>query len=701
MKTFLCLFFLAAACHPAAAGPADAGAVACQSRAQCGLAQICMAFVCAPICASDSSCGQGQSCAAGYCVPSLCGSSAECGPDLVCRSGLCTQATGTVASCQLAPAAQLVRDGAQGRPLTLIARDSAGAVVPEQGARYGASGAVSVDADGLPTGAGAGPGTITAKSGAATCTAQTTSYGAVPPGQLRVVVIDQTSGAPLKGALVGLGELSVSAFTDLAGTALLPLGHGGPQDVHVFLHDFTFTSFLATDSVDLLIPLEPEAFYLRQGHVKGQITLADFAALPRSSEAVHAAMFGVSQASAPFDTSLDSLLGPFGFPTVSLGTISRQIALSQSLVAGTSSGLTEDGKYALVADVGPRVVWGLGGNFSLTDVVAAAGPLFTATPSSAEVALAIAKFAPMFDTLSAGVTVGVEVAASSASREGLIDVDTPVSVPLSVSRKLRLSVELPALPADGATFLQLGVALAGAQAGALGFAPLGIAAGVGAAQGVVVDPHCDPAHPAANCNGHSLGLALAPESGGLEGSPITLVAAALDPKSVSISNYLGPGSSIGPIHLAASVLFETVPAIKQDQAIRFPGPFVQLPHGSTFVRLTRKLTVPADARLVVQAYRVELESNWGHLWRLWLPAQGGALALPQTPVSDGASVELFDPLYDAPNIFLIKGPPSARIFGLQWKDPSTSYRDLVSFGARSLTRSSALRGYAVSSIPLQ
>lgn len=701
----ICLALSLAACH--SKPPSLPPATSCLKRADCSPQDVCASGACVPMCTSNVACAAGLSCVAGYCVASICGSTAECGPDLSCQAGTCAPPSGTVASCLLAPALTLLHEGAAGAGLTVLAHDADGAVIPGQVATFAATGAVRIDASGVPTGTGAGPGTLTAQLGSVSCTAQTLSYGAPPADKLRAVVIDQTTGRPLAGAVVALDDLSVNALTDSSGTALLPLPGPGPHDVHAFLHNFTFTSFLGTDSTDLLVPLQPEAWYMRRGYVTGQLGQQDFDKLPNPGAGVHAAIFGVSQSASPLDLSFDAFTGPFNFANLTIGPMTSRFAFGKSLVAGTANGFVADGKYKLVADPGPRIVWGFGANFDATALANAIEPIVRNDPSTEDPSLALARMVPLLDSMQAGALVGAQINDNGA---GAVLTDIPVSVPLTVPRKLPIVAEVPDLPADGQSYLPIALVVAGARMGSLGFAPLGLTGGVAAMQGgvrtpKVQDPHCDPIKPAAGCIGNQLPLLLAPESGGLEGSPITLAVAALAQSGAE--NYLGPGTGIGPGRVAASVLFTTRPAVRRDEMVHVAGPFLPITDTTAgsgavqFVRSSRTLTLRPDSSSPAQARRFELESNWGHVWRFWVPATARTVRLPLPPANDGDRNELFDPLKDSFDIYLRQGPPTARVFAVQFDDPATSYRDLTSFGPRSLTGRSGVRGYSLASVPLQ
>jgi len=207
-------------------------------------------------------------------------------------AGTCAQPSGTVVSCLLAPALTLLHDGSAGAGLTVSrAMRTARSYRPGRQLRGHRRSQNRYQRNS--NGRRRRPGTITAQLGSVTCTAQTLSYGAPPADKLRAVVIDQTTGRPLAGAVVGLDDLSVNAITTRAAQCCC-VAQPRPHDVHAFLDDFTFTSFLGTDSTDLLVPLQPEAWYTRRGYVTGQLGQQDFDKLPNPGAGVHAAIFGVS-----------------------------------------------------------------------------------------------------------------------------------------------------------------------------------------------------------------------------------------------------------------------------------------------------------------------------------------------------------------------------------------------------------------------
>lgn len=700
MRLIAILCLALAACHgaPAAAPPP------CQKRVDCGADQTCRAGACVPLCASDAACSGGLACVAGYCVASVCGDDVDCGPELVCRAGGCTEPGGAVASCTLVPALTVLRDGVAGEAVTVLARDDKGAVLPGQLAIFTGSGAVSIDNSGVPTGAGAGPGTLTAQLGAVSCSAQTTSHGAPPAGATRAVVIDRATGRPLAGAVVALDDARVTAVTDHEGVALFAQATPGPHDVHVFLDGFSFASFLGTGATDLLIPLKAEAWPRTPSYVTGQLGLQDFAKLDNPALPIHGALFGVSQPGSALDFSLDAFNGELNLANVEIGPLSTRLSFGTSIVLGTANGFASEGRYRLIAEPGQRVVWGFGGNLDAAALANGIDPVNHIDPGSNDPSLSMARLAPLLDSFQAGVVAGVGVP-DRAAGGAPPNPDLPIPVPLGLSRKLRVLAEVPDLPSDANGVLQLGLVVAGVRMGALGTVPLGFTAGAAAVvQGVrtgkVLDPHCDPLRPGPGCIGNQLPLQLAPESGGLEGNPITLAVAATS--SSGSSSYLGPGTNSGS-NTSASVLLATLPAVHAGQVLHVAGPFLPLPdvaNGVQFALASRTLAVRPDLRLPAQALRFDLESRWGHTWRVWLAPGSRTATLPLPPAKDGLGFSLLDPLLPLRDRYVRELPPTSRVFAVQFEDPSIAVPDLASFGARSAARAK-VHAFSVAPVPLR
>ena len=702
------------ACGKGSNAKPDAGQAACTTLADCtgnGGKQVCLNSTCVNTCSSNAQCQTAATpnfvCEEAVCLSPACGNDAQCGAGQSCLNGACktSAATTQVAACEVTPNPGDVRvsstlqlkavpQDADGKPLHL-----------GSGITWSATGGATVDANGLVTGAAAGTATITATAGTKSCTATVNVYAAPAAGALRVTVINMHTKEPVVGAKV-LIDAGAALTTDASGVATLAGAAAGAHDVHVFAVGYNYTSFVATTSLDLLVPIAPYVPVANRSGFSSHLCDSktddpntgdatkpqcpspegEFAPLQDQGEAVHLAFFGSSIPNSLLDLSVDTLVGPMHTVTIALpGTsTSKPLTLPYGLVLGIGTNFFGTNDPRVFTEGGVRTLWGIGGNINLSKVVTILSPLLQPNVTI-DIGTLLPQLLGFFSRLEAGAVVGVQAPANAA---------TPTfknqPIPLSTPMRLRVDATSPKLPKLDGAYVDGVIAVAGALDYPMGFVPLGLTAGLSAKDnaGGVLDPTCDTTGGTAACNTNLLPIKFAPENGGTEGSPVAVSLLALN------FGGLTPGSAT---HVAVS---GQVTIISNDQ-LKYVAPggvypkitppdFMKLPASNSVVvtKATRNVSITGDGDAGMQIYRFELENAARQNWNLWAPPTGSATAvrnihLPNPGFSTTSPCDplaaLCDPFNDALAQDGTTHGPTARLLALEMTSNTVTADQLETF----------------------
>ena len=694
------------ACSKGKDTPADAGQQ-CTTLADCtgnGGRQVCLNSVCVNTCSSSSDCtsqGANLVCDEAICQLPACGNDSECGNSGSCVGGKCqtSPAATEVGSCQVSPNPADVAVGSSVK-LKAVAQDSTGAPLHYNAVTWAATGPGTVGSDGSVTASGAGDISVTATVGSKTCASTVHAYAAAAASTLRVTVINMHTKEPVAGATVMIcdhtGGCAAGIQTAADGTVSTGAYDVVSNDVHVFAPGYNYTSYVQTQSTDLLVALTPFVPpSLRSGFTSHMCDTAsddptpgacpspqgEFAPLQDQGEAVHLAFFGSGIPNSLLDLSVDTLVGPMHTVTLTLPgtTTSKPLTLPYGLVlgigtnffppAGSVTGGTNDPRY--FADGGLRSLWGIGGNINLSKVVSVLTPLLQ-PGATIDIGTLLPQLLGFFGRLESGAVVGVKAPANAAAGGTPTFAKQPVQ--LTTAMRLAVNAQSPKLPTLDGAYVDGVIAVAGAMQYPMGFVPLGLTAGISAkdGQGGVLDPTCDTSGGNAPCDTNLLPFKFAPENGGLEGSDVAVALLALN------FGGLSPGSST---HIAVSGQITVIPNNQVKYTVPggtpmtvAPPAFMTFPPSANVhvTRSTRNVEVDGDGDAHTQIYRFELENAQRLNWNLWAPPVGAAASrsfyLPNPGFASGPCdpmTQLCDPFADATADDGTTHGPSARLLALE------------------------------------
>ncbi len=528
-----------------------------------------------------------------------CGATSECAVGSICSAGSCQAAptAAQVVQCVILPPS-VVRQDATVR-LFALAKNASGRAISFSQFRWSLYGPGTIDDRGTVTANGAGELTVIASAGqTSSCATKVISYPRPAANDFRVVVVEALTSRPIVGAAVVVDQ-SVGR-TDASGISVHRGLGAGPHDVHVFAAGYHYTSFIGAASKDLLVPLAPNIPANSRSGFIGKFSSRDFQQLPVQGEAVHLAFFGSGVPGSPIDLTPQKLAGQLRPVTINATTRS----LPSGLVLGLSDNMFGTEEYRIYADAGARVIWGIGGNLSLTDVIGALGPVLNGNTSNIDVGALLAQLLPLFGKLSAGQVVGVDPPSNGDTPNF-----SPVTIPLDARPDLRAAIMLPDRPAKGDVFV-IGAALHDS----LGIVPLGFSDDV------------------------SKPLNLAPLSYGLEESRWTIIAQVMQPGGLSALV-----KTVDEIRAAAAPI--------GGEPVVFDRPFMKPTRSGHLDASRRMLFLPAHGDSSTVFYRIDIHGAGGD-WQIWSGSSShpSIVALP-----DPRTFDLPDPLRGSSSATIIAG----------------------------------------------
>lgn len=465
------------------------------------------------LCTTNADCSENEECDVrrGLCVPdNLCDPG---NPSLACEAGQycvyveglpqCVEASELPAAdtCEIAPS-QIFVAANNAIELNAVAMLNSGALVPNASFTYTSD--VGTVSDGKLTGECAGSdvctGTVTATSGAATCTAPVKVYPAVPTEDFKVVLFDQTSNEPVSGALAVLklaDNSLVEGTTDADGVANFADVGQTVAAASVFPDNHQWQTVLspAMNHVAFFTVEVPDDS--KVAGVKGQF---DFSEVSTQGD-IQLGLSGMSIAGSIVDLDFAQILGEIADYPIELEGVTNGeelVPLPSGLVINLGTTPVKP-DFVAFGDPGKRILWGLGGQVRLADI----GPIIstvTATGDDIAIGSILSSVLPFFSTFDHAAVAGLELTeqdrpAPPSEGSPVAFADWPFqelagdsAVTLNTLLSQSATYDVPTLPCTAGKVEQAGCADNAFQSGAillsgvfvpgLGVVPLGLTAGL-------------------------------------------------------------------------------------------------------------------------------------------------------------------------------------------------------------------------------
>lgn len=601
-------------------------------------------------CTVDNDCTpQGEDCKCdvrrGLCV---CGD--NCRPDLagscpsgtVCLSGNCVQPPPPADSCEITPANSVVRVG-QTTTLSVAGYMSSGALAPLAAFTWASSNTscATVDASGVVTGATGATATctatITATAAGSTgsCSAAVSTFPAVALPALRALVVEELTGDPIVGAklVVRTGTGTIVAgnpVTDVNGIAnVADVGTSNVADlldVSVFDANHVYVTVVKPGTSDLLFVLKRVQDTTKMAGVKGTFDLTSV----HSQGDIKLGIAGMSVPGSLTDIDFESILGPTVLRDINLSGVGnyQDVPLPSGLYMMVGATDIKD-YFASFGEPGRRILWGIGGRVSLSDV----GPIIrevTAAEGDLDLGGMLSAIIPYFGTFDHALIGNlnlVEVSRPTTGEPKDWTFDPATSQTLRTDKLLGQSAAftIPTLPNEPglSTPISGAVMFLGSLAPGAGWVPLGLSAGLDApndnstVDGRIEPADCPDTRP--DCIKPDPGQVIvdfaAPHSG-IEGSPYIALCMALGMESIGTA-------------LHTSLLFSITDSVSAlPTANTFPvTTFLGFPTGGSYI----KGVSYAQTGNVTGAsfYRLNLDVN-GRKWQVYSDS-ASTINLPTPP----------------------------------------------------------------------
>ena len=575
------------------------------------------------------------------CVQTSCDSDGDCAKGLICSQGGCKPAIGdtglvvrllrpvwiTLPNTSIEPVVGL---GAQ-------VSDGKGNVKQNAAVDFNltASAAFKLEGGQLKASDTGGKTTLTASTkGSQPSNAATLwNLGALPAGKnLRVTAIDDFTWATLTGKVVVIGMAdqvtpAAAMVADLADGQAAFADVKFPADVHLIGADHAPLSILRYDPkgkpAELVLPATLRHFAqlefdAKGGLVKDKTKMIQGDAVTGSVDypGVGEAMLGLtSLAFGPslLNFSVDAILGPNvkrPFDDKAPTFVNPDPGKAQEIPGGVTFALGQPvvTKFVIAGPPGVHVVWTLGGRLGLTELLSEVGAIFESVQDGLDIGTIVSVLLPYLGGFSSDVQWNVKLGDTMVEPLQSLPVIKP-KFPLL----LKCDVEIATLPKAAKGWADLAFVIGGALMPIGEIVPLGLTAGSDSSG--KEDPADGIVDGDADTKGNQpVGLSVAPlHSGLLVGSDnhVVITAAVVlagKDKKEGGSIILGAPGKVG--------------------AKLAPGPFLDLPLGSSFDAKTATLTVNQVAG--AHAYRATLTAAEGQQWQFVVPASwtGKAIVLP-------------------------------------------------------------------------
>lgn len=676
----------AVACGPGESTEPDAGSepeTGCQRNIECGGGSICEIKpgedygVCLKIlCTNDSDCAENKVCDAEkqICVPKdLCdpGNSADVCGDEACTYvdglPLCTPFDSLPAptACRISPSPVIVSDGAT-IELNAAGLDGNKKLVPHVSFTYAQTGNVgSVSGNKLTascaTGVCTGTVTATASRGNATCTADVKVYAAPAANELRVILVDTTTGQPIAGAPTAItvngAAIAAGSPTDANGVAVFSdVDVADVEAVSAFPANHQWQTVVSPGTNNVALYTVPIPDETKVAGVKGTF---DFSKVTTQGD-IKLGLAGMSIGGAITDLDFSMLVGEIADYNIKLDGVTdadgELVPLPSGLVLELGAEKIK-GDFVTLGDEGLRVLWALGGRVRLSQI----GSIISSVTASSDINVGkvLSAVLPFFAKFDHAVQSGHEL--SSVTRPASPGEDIPIpfedwnfpttTVQLNTLITQKAVYNVPTLPCvpgqrsgnscSGSQYASGAVLLSGVVVPGIGLVPLGLTAGLddpdtedannqrdGKLDYLPAQPG-DPTPPAPG----TARIDYAPPHDGLEGNLFVTIAIALD------IDGLTSGS------LGASTITHVTRGFSSTNS--FPKAFLEHQGGTWDISDGNNKVFTLDAVGNADFYRLNL-NNGEREWNIWFPAGTTTVnvsALQPASVTDnrayGADVQAF------------------------------------------------------------
>jgi len=610
----------------------------CSVDDDCDIGWYCEIGCCHQICfcSTDEDCrtdpcnlGDEAVCTLGSCRPGTCCSSdADCAAGECCKSCACGPCPdcSDVGSIRIMTPPSYAREG-ESIQFMAQALNANGAVLPGLPLSWASSDEAVATID-----ATTGLATCGATTGSTEITADCAGSGTSDPVVLtcfaatldtRVIVIDGATGAPVEAATVVAdateGTTNAQGVVSFAGLAA--------SEVSVFTQGYQYVTAKGLTKSDLVFYLRPLPDPTRAGGIKGDY---DFSQLIAKGEIE----LGLSGMSIPGDlTNLDftTLLGEMIMTHIKFGELfDDDVPLPSGLHLALGTSVFKEG-YMVLGDDGPRVLWGLGGQLPLSDVMELASPIIDRCSNECDIAVVIGetlpRIMPYLYRFQHGVITGVDLTAiPKVADTGDINGDGdetdlvadfdgfPTRGPLVLDTPMRLALELdiPAMPSLGESDADAAIILTGALAPE-GLVILGLGAGVDKR-----DENDEADGKVGVQSDGKVQIKMAPQHGGIEGNPYVIATLAM-----SMAGLAGDSGGGMPISGRLQIM-DSMPA---DNRLEVPA-FLGAVGGATFDAGSRQFA--GNQVEAADLYRVSVIDE-GAQWQVYLPSGNPSFTLPEVP----------------------------------------------------------------------
>lgn len=379
--------------------------------------------------------------------------------------------------------------------------------------------AVAIDASGAVE-AGVAPG-----AAQITCTVQGSLEAASSPatinvlpnvdaGLVRVIVVDDYSGAPISGATVVVSPVDGGSASLVTGDAGIVEFAAAPplSEVSVYHASYNYVTVVGYAASDMQVAITPAPDSTKAGGIHGTFSY-DMTGV--AADKVEIGIAGLSFPGTMLDFSFDLVVGE-QVPTSLMGLT---LKLPRGVFAYLEPTALLVREYQALGLGGKRVRWGLATREAVATVLTLAG---VASDPGAIVTALVPILAKSNHTLQANYTV-TEIPTISDSDGGTTpDFANMPNLTLSASRPLstNIALDVPRLPSyGGAAFLKASVGVIGALVPGQGFTPLGLGAARDTQSGGetpdgIVDTDLGDAG-----NQTVMPVQITPSYGGIEGAP--------------------------------------------------------------------------------------------------------------------------------------------------------------------------------------
>ena len=599
----------------------------CKKNADCQTTDhptwICMSGECmAPACTSDDDCG-GKKCCSGACVT-------DCGYGPADHCQIVTKGTALIVGQSSAMSAVAYKgDLIKGTAVP-------GAVISWTA---DAGGVVSVSAAGKVTALKAGTGTVTAKTGLIECGSVSFTVVDAVVGGAQVLVVDESTGAPVVGASVIIGSQTIA--TNASGVAA---GFTAGGDVHVLDTNHVYVSIIGVTGSNYLVYLPPtppsDTVKSKKGGFHGA---ADYSAFAADSQKITLAIASNTITGNLLDLDFMTLIGEMLLTHIELKKsdgapldVDEWMYLPGAAMAGAAlfNKPILVPEYRVLGVEGLRAAWALGAGLSNNDVTKLVSAVTPCIGDSIDIGCILAGALPVISkfksaiqsafnvvpidtiTTTCQMTTGKSATKTSAlcgNVPGMLPlVETPfmadyakfpkIDLKLSQSMGVQATFTIANMPKLMGTCMSGVAMLGGTYIPGVGMLPLGLTAGTAAKDST------DCSIVWAKSVGlltNQLQISQAPNHSGTEGNPYMAVFMSLN------FSELGGGTSNA---LSGRVLLGKAAVAGGDISSK---PFMGFDEGSSFTASAKQVETKSVANATF--YRFQLENDVGK-WLIYTAA---------------------------------------------------------------------------------